>query len=645
MKSISTIFLLFISFYLSSQTSDFDWSKSVPGNGSYYHDQPNPNFILDNSGNIYIAGNYSPANTFGSYSMPAALDDLVSCRSDNSFYQTTRIYIARLNNNGSVAWVRVPDCNRDCGISSITYDPSGFIYISGWTYESGCIYNPPNPHLYFGSPTTNYLDHDFIIKIDLAGNVIWGIKFPNVPFAGSRLDYKNGFLYFTSMFGGTMTLGTDVLSSPNPTIYVSKINAQNGNYVWSKQTNNTGAGSNSFPEDIAADNYGNTYIIGKSSGYLSMNGNSISSGSFVLKINSNGQSQWISSIPSILSKVETDLSGFVYIVGVHVSTAYTPFISKINASGNTIWTKTFSSNYTGPYLYQTLTVNSNGIYTTGSFRNSVTIGSTTLTTNNYQDIYLAKLELNGDIQWASKISGNNSNTGDREIYNIEVDNAENIYVSGNFYPDIILGSSTYNYPYNGFDNTHCFLSKFRIEPTQTCCESVVRNISSKTLSIDNSGNGFLSLGIISSPDQINKVNVQILSASRIRYSRNNSTNIITSSGPFNIAAEIQSAPAQIGPVPKLTLDPLLPHPLEATWSGYNPVSMSTQVNLPNIKIRLPAAYSSNAYSTNWDLITVCIRVIFTNKSCLSCYMDDCMTAGRSGGPPDIKQINDAEIVK
>lgn len=471
MKTILTISLLLIGSSVFSQNADYDWSKIIPDNGSYYHHMPFPNLVLDSSGNAYLAGAYSPAMTFGGFSLPPRLDGLGGCQG-LTYHTSTRIYIAKVDNTGNVSWVVVPDANRDCGISAITYDPAGFIYVSGWSYNTGCNTDPPNPHLYFGSSTTNYIYSDFIIKLDLAGNVVWGVKYPVVNGVGiyfeNKLAYKNGYLFFASEFKGNMTIGADVLSSPNNTVFVSKIDAQNGNIIWSKQTHLSGSTSiNSYPWfGIVADDMGNSYLAGITEGILTMDGQSVNPGSFVLKLNPSGQCQWISSYP-YLSAIDIDLSGNIYLVGHLDPTPSSSFINKTDASGNIIWTKTFTSTGSSPDYWQEVTVKSNCLYTSGYYFNSITIGNTTLTSNNWQIGYLAKLDLNGNILTASNITDNIPNTpGMRRIYELMADNSGNIYTTGQFNPNIILGSDTYIFPDLGIDNTHCYLAKFRIEPDE-----------------------------------------------------------------------------------------------------------------------------------------------------------------------------------
>jgi len=83
------------------------------------------------------------------------------------------------------------------------------------------------------------------------------------------------------------------------------------------------------------------------------------------------------------------------------------FIIKFDLNGNQLWAKTLGGNYTQPDAHEDAKgafdpVN-NCIYIAGSFINSIDFGNgiTLLSThNNSADIFLAKMELNGNFVWA-----------------------------------------------------------------------------------------------------------------------------------------------------------------------------------------------------------------------------------------------------
>lgn len=77
----------------------------------------------------------------------------------------------------------------------------------------------------------------------------------------------------------------------------------------------------------------------------------------------------------------------------------------------------------------TIAVTSAGqTYVTGSFKRSVEFDPTTLVSAGKQDVFLAKLDANGQAQWAVRAG----DRGDDAGFSVAVDAADNAYVAGYF---------------------------------------------------------------------------------------------------------------------------------------------------------------------------------------------------------------------
>ncbi|MGC9361691.1 MAG: SBBP repeat-containing protein, partial [Candidatus Syntrophosphaera sp.] len=77
-------------------------------------------------------------------------------------------------------------------------------------------------------------------------------------------------------------------------------------------------------------------------------------------------------------------------------------------------------------------------YVTGNFRGTARFGATTLTSSGYEDIYVCKLDPNGNFIWAKKAGGSSNDYGK----SIDVDSAGNCYVTGYFYGTASFGATT-----------------------------------------------------------------------------------------------------------------------------------------------------------------------------------------------------------
>lgn len=221
-----------------------------------------------------------------------------------------------------------------------------------------------------------------------------GIGGINYDEGSSTYVDKTGNLYVTGYYSSpTITFSTCTLTNVSPgaggnDIFVVKYDAS-GNVLWAKTFGGTG---DDCGYSICLDNNGNSYITG----YFTSN--TITFNNFVLvKTNSNAG------------------VGNVFVV-------------KCDTSGNVLWAK----NAGGTYHSQSnsITVDSNGnSYLTGYFNGpSITFDTTTLTSINGIDLFIAKYDVTGNILWAKNFGGSSDDYGTR----ITVDINGNTYITGYF---------------------------------------------------------------------------------------------------------------------------------------------------------------------------------------------------------------------
>ncbi len=171
--------------------------------------------------------------------------------------------------------------------------------------------------------------------------------------------------------------------------------------------------------------------------------------------------------------VEIDNAGNSYITGyVTGETAFNTnnviqnaagngdiYVAKYDQSGNLVWYKKFGGNYSDR-AYDLAIGPDQNIVVTGQFFGSVTFGSTTLqSTLNSKDIFLVKLDPNGDVIWALKEGGSMA----ENAYGVTVDHQNNVILTGQFQGNATIAGSNFTSiidPITNLPSFDLFISKY-----------------------------------------------------------------------------------------------------------------------------------------------------------------------------------------
>ncbi len=263
-----------------------------------------------------------------------------------------------------------------------------------------------------------------------------GIRIDNSGYAIS--SDASGNCYITGLFQGTANFSTTTLiSNGDDDIFIAKYD-HNCNFVWVQQLGGT---HNDEGRAICTDAVGNSYITGYADG-----GNM-----FVAKFDANGNYIWGANGvgPTYVAGNGICLDGLgnIYVVGDYKGSAqfgthtltstgtYDLFIAKYDTSGNCLWAINGGSS---DIAYGTaITYLSGNLYMTGGFTSSLTLGSTTVTSNGDKDIFTAKYNLSGNPQWVKSAGGVTLDQGNA----ITTDGVGKVYVTGMFSNNATFGST------------------------------------------------------------------------------------------------------------------------------------------------------------------------------------------------------------
>lgn len=158
---------------------------------------------------------------------------------------------------------------------------------------------------------------------------------------------------------------------------------------------------------------------------------------------------------------------------------------------NWLWAKTAGN--TSNDIANSVAVDASGnSYIAGAFLSpTITFGSTTLTNNGADDIFLAKYDASGNVLWARSAGGTNHDYAN----SVAVDPSGNVYVAGYFTSDtIIFGSYTLINTDNTTNSTSdLFLVKYNSSGNVLWAKSAagLNNDEAASVSVDASGNAYI----------------------------------------------------------------------------------------------------------------------------------------------------------
>jgi hypothetical protein len=341
---------------------------------------------VDNSGSIYTTGSFKGTVDFDP---GPGIFNLTSAGTTNA------IFISKLDSNGNFLWAKAIGGQVSCIGYGIAVDTSGNVYTTGFFWNT--IDFDPGPGT-FDLTSAGWSDI-FVCKLDTNGDFVWAKAMGGTLYDngyGISLD-TSGNVYITGYFQGTADFdpgpGTAQLTSTGELdIFISKLDT-NGDFVWAK---GIGGAIEDRGYGLSIDTSGNVYTTGFFQGTVDFDPGP---GTFDL-INASG---------------------------------YDIFISKLDTNGNFVWAKAMGG--TLDCEGRGLSVDTSGnVYSTGYFRGAVDFDPGDMTTEiltsigSSQDIFVSKLDTNGDFIWAKAMGGTLNDNG----YGISVDTSGNVYTSGYF---------------------------------------------------------------------------------------------------------------------------------------------------------------------------------------------------------------------
>ena len=322
---------------------------------------------VDSSGNVYVTG-YNSSIGQGSH----------------------EIYLVKHNSSGVIQWQRsLGGTASDYGYA-VAVDSSGGVYIGGITSSAGQGSNDM-----------------MIAKYNSSGVIQW-----QRTLGTSGND--QGQYVATDSSDNVYLCGTSATSGAGmEELIIAKYNSS-GTIQWQRRL---GGSANDVAYGVATDSSNNVYVCG------STRSNSSNTDVLVAKYNSSGTIQWQrllygSSGSDIARRIATDSSGNVYISGYtnSIGQGNADFlIAKYNTSGTLQWQRILG----GPvseYSYGIAVDSSGDVYLGGSTSSIISYDN---------DIFLAKYNSSGVIQWQRQLTYDYDT-----LYDLTIDDSGSLYLTG-----------------------------------------------------------------------------------------------------------------------------------------------------------------------------------------------------------------------
>lgn len=467
MKKYYSILVFFIFTTLQAQSPTYQWGKFIGGSTS--NDYAN-SVVVDVSGNIITVGKFDGTVDFD----PGA--GVVSFTSTGGY----DVFITKTDSNGNLIWAKtIGNLYGNEDASSVKVDGSGNIYICGVYYRQ-CDMDPGSGVTALTGLTSplggaSSLNDSYLLKLDTNGNFQWARALAKSEYNASprwgnfatSLTIDNlGNVVVVGSFTGRTLIADTVYYQANTTgagtasdMFVMKYSSA-GVFQWAKQV---GSNTDESPNSTIA-NASGIYITGHFNGALDFDPSTTTAttltpaggyDSFLLKLDANGNFGWAKKTSGTNNEygraVAIDNAGNILWGGNYAGTVdFDPsagtnnltstggvntdnFISKMDASGNYLWTYGFGG-VNGDFLSSLAVDSDNNVYSTGNFSGTVDFnsgtGTSNFTSNGGADIYIEKISSAGTFVWAWAFGGQ-SLGGANDVGNgLILDSSNNLYTVG-----------------------------------------------------------------------------------------------------------------------------------------------------------------------------------------------------------------------
>lgn len=347
---------------IQAQTPSLAWAGKA---GGLADSEIGRDVAVDGAGNVLIVGDF---NSTADLDFSAGVFNLTSAGNADGF-------VTKMDSSGQFVWARQLGGPDGVTPLAVTTDGIGNVYVAG-NFRGTADFDPGPTSFLLTSAGRN---DAFVVKLDSAGNLVWALRFGGPGFDSARaigLDgagnvHTTGVFRATADFDpGPRVVSLTSLSAWGSVAFISKLDAD-GDFLWARalQAANFSSGTG-----VAIDGAGHVVSTGSFTGTTDFD-------------------------PGV---------GTMSLTPVGSNDAY---VWKLDADGALVWARSFGGSSFD--IGEGLAVDaSDNVYTCGHFRLTTDfdpgVGTVNLTSAGNADIFVSKLDSNGDYVWARRMGGVNS---------------------------------------------------------------------------------------------------------------------------------------------------------------------------------------------------------------------------------------------
>ncbi|RFS18431.1 S-layer family protein [Emticicia sp. C21] len=399
-----------------SPAGDLQWVKRAGGTGGDFG-----NAIAFSGTDVYLTGSFRGTANFNTPSVTGSNEVTSAGETD--------LFLAKYNDSGELQWLRRAGGTESENLSSVGVSGS-HVYMTG-NFAGTINFNTPS--VTGSNEITSAGNEDgFLADYSTTGTYVFNKRIGGTGYTNiSGLALTNTTVYIAGGFIDNINFNNPSASGSNQLVATSGTDAFLAKYNFATTSTNIALTSNNNPASVGANiQFTATVTPNTATGTVTFKDGSTTLGTATLS--------------SGIARFNTDL----LIVGTHSITAeYSGDLT--NAASTSSAVSQVVNALTEPQLnfirgsissgaqFNRTAIDASGnVYVAGFFAVSATISGNTVQSAGGNDIYIAKFNSAGVLQWAKRAGG----TGDDRVYGLAVSGSD-VYLTGN-----ITGTANFNTP-------------------------------------------------------------------------------------------------------------------------------------------------------------------------------------------------------